>query len=286
MKNILLFSFLFFASLLGFHFLSQYFEESHQTGQEKGKLESEILNSEKNLPQANSAQEREKKEKRSEEDNDENKEEDERESANNPPKLPKQHLNKTPFVVQAPFGNWDELHEEACEEAALVMANAYIENIKNLSPEKSDQELTSLVKFAEENLNHKPDINTKQMVDLFKEYYNQEASVVENPTIEEIKKHLFEEGIVVAPAAGRSLENPHFQNPGPLYHALVIIGYDEVEKQFITNDPGTRQGEEFSYDYQNLMNSIHDFPESEKKEDILEGERRVLFIHKEPELTK
>jgi hypothetical protein len=194
--------------------------------------------------------------------------------------MPAQHLNKTPFVVQAPFGNWDELHKEACEEAALVMANAYLENRKSPSPEKADKELISLVKFAEEKLQHKPDINTWQMKDLFSKYYNQKVSIVEKPTAEEIKKHLLKKGIVIAPAAGRVLDNPYFQNPGPLYHALVVIGYDESKKQFITNDPGTRKGEGFRYNYQNLMKSIHDLPESNKKEDILEGEKRVLFIHK------
>src|SRR5688572_5442442 len=41
------------------------------------------------------------------------------------PALPKTLLLKVPFTPQAPTANWDELHNEACEEASSLMAAAY-----------------------------------------------------------------------------------------------------------------------------------------------------------------
>ncbi|MBI4122698.1 MAG: hypothetical protein HY462_01740, partial [Parcubacteria group bacterium] len=37
-----------------------------------------------------------------------------------------------------------------------------------------------------------------------------------------------------------------------------IRGYTPT--QFITNDPGTKRGEEFVYPYNTLINAIHDWP--------------------------
>src|SRR3954467_10835183 len=41
------------------------------------------------------------------------------------PALPRTLLLKVPFTPQAPTANWDELHNEACEEASSLMAGLY-----------------------------------------------------------------------------------------------------------------------------------------------------------------
>jgi len=53
------------------------------------------------------------------------------------------------------------------------------------------------------------------------------------------------------------LNNPNFKQPGPIYHMLVIKGYNSWE--FITNDPGTRKGNSFKYPYSTLINAVHDW---------------------------
>ena len=57
----------------------------------------------------------------------------------------------------------------------------------------------------------------------------------------DITKELSEGRIVIVPTAGRLLKNPHFTASGPLYHMLVIKGFDDAKHTFITNDPGTRR---------------------------------------------
>jgi len=72
------------------------------------------------------------------------------------------------------------------------------------------------------------------------------------------------------PAAGRELGNPNFTDPGPLYHMLVVRGY--TENNFITNDVGTRKGENYQYKYDVLMNAIHDWNGG----DVNNGQRVVI----------
>lgn len=48
--------------------------------------------------------------------------------------------------------------------------------------------------------------------------------------------------IVLVPAYGRDLHNKNYTPPGPIPHMLVIIGYDPAKKEFVTNDPGTKDG--------------------------------------------
>jgi hypothetical protein len=41
---------------------------------------------------------------------------------------------------------------------------------------------------------------------------------------------------------------------------IVIKGYDPEKNVFITNDPGTRNGESFAYDTDVLFEAIRDYP--------------------------
>ncbi len=53
------------------------------------------------------------------------------------------------------------------------------------------------------------------------------------------------------------LGNPNFSGEGPLYHALVLKGYTETT--FVTNDPGTRLGADYQYDFDTIMTAMHDW---------------------------
>ena len=55
------------------------------------------------------------------------------------------------------------------------------------------------------------------------------------------------------------LKNPYYTQPGPERHKVVIIGYDPDNKEFITNDPGTRRGADYVYDGALLWDAIHDW---------------------------
>ena len=57
------------------------------------------------------------------------------------------------------------------------------------------------------------------------------------------------------------------------YHVIVLVGYDQEKGVFKVNDPGTQYGENISYNYETLMNAIHDL----NQKDYEAGEKRVLF---------
>lgn len=196
--------------------------------------------------------------------------------------LPNEHDNNVLFTSQAPYANWDALHDEACEEASIIMAYYYTKKEKSLSPEKAESEIQTMVEFQKDYFGSHKDLNVKEMIELTEEFYQEKFSSKTLTSKEEglnyLKENLAQGNIFIIPAAGRELKNPYFKSPGPLYHALVIKGFNETTQEFITNDPGTRRGENFHYPYDIIWNSIHDFPG--KKEDILKGGKRVILVEK------
>ena len=91
---------------------------------------------------------------------------------------------------------------------------------------------------------------------------------------EDLEKYLSLGNPIIVPAAGRLLGNPNFKAPGPLYHNLVLVGYDG--ETIITNDPGTRKGEGYQYNLDVLYNAIHDF--SGELNQIERGRKAMIVL--------
>jgi len=189
-------------------------------------------------------------------------------------KIPEKFLISVPFTSQSPFATWDEYHEEACEEASLVMVAYFLKNEK-LSPEISEKEIQALIKFQIENYGDYKDGSAKDSVKLAEDFYGIEnLEVVYDFSQEDLKKYLSLGNPIIIPAAGRLLGNPYFTPPGPLYHNLVLVGYNG--DRIITNDPGTKRGEGYSYDADVLYKAIHDF--TGKKENIEKGRKAMIIV--------
>ena len=154
------------------------------------------------------------------------------------------------------------------------MVNAYLKG-NPLTPTRADGEILEMVQH-EENIGFNQDITIEQVAAIAEKFYGYKTRVIENPTIDIIKQELTFQNPVIVPAAGRKLGNPYFSGEGPWYHMLVVTGYDRNE--FITNDPGTKQGEGFKYKYQTLMDAIHDW--TGVKEDIENGVPKVMVMYK------
>jgi hypothetical protein len=194
--------------------------------------------------------------------------------------LPNKHLIKTAFVEQAPEKNWDEPWQDACEEASLLTVNYFYKNqTPNSATIKSD--ILKMIDF-ETQQSFTSDMNVSQMSLVVQQYLGFKTKIIENPSIDDIKKYLVQDIPVVVPASGKILyqENKHFKSGGPYYHNLAVLGFDDTKNQFIVHDVGTQSGAYFHYSYSLLMESIHDFPSSQKKEDIDQGAKRVLVLLK------
>jgi len=194
--------------------------------------------------------------------------------------LPDTHLIKTTFVPQAPEKNWDQPWQDTCEESALLTVHYYYQS---LSPplQTMVNDLKNILSFELEQGWGK-DITISQMATISAKLWGYKNIIIENPTIDDFKKYIAEDIPVVIPANGKTLfkENKYFKNGGPWYHNLVILGYDDNKKQFTVHDVGTQFGAYFRYSYSVLMDSIHDFPPSLKKEDINQGVPRALILIK------
>lgn len=166
--------------------------------------------------------------------------------------VPKTFQLDVPFTPQAPTANWDELHNEACEEASSIMAYAYFNNITSLPPAVVEREIDKLTTWQQDNYGYYLSITTEETAKMIRDVYDLKATVVDMDE-EAIKKALLEDKLVILPAQGQMLNNPNFTPPGPPYHMLVITGWDETN--FITNDPGTRRGENYKYTYETLYDS-------------------------------
>ena len=195
-----------------------------------------------------------------------------------PDVLPDEISIEVPFTVQAPFAKWDAYHQEACEEASLIMLKYYFDG-KKLTPETAEKEIQAMIAYQLKKHGDYRDSDAEGMVELFEGFYGKpkngkKLKVIYDFSQNDLKKYLSKGEPIVVPAAGRLLGNPYFTQPGPLYHALVLVGYDG--NTIITNDPGTKRGEGYRYDIKTLYNAIHDFPGSLDK--MEEGRKAMIVV--------
>jgi hypothetical protein len=170
-------------------------------------------------------------------------------------------IEGVPFTSQAPFGNWSDPKEQhGCEEASLIMAAYWIKG-KELTPETALKEISVMSDFEQEKYGNYYDTSAADTLQLFKDYYDYtKADARYGVGLEEMKIELAKGNILVAPMDGRRLKNPHYTAPGPERHQLVVIGYDDAAKEFVTNDPGTKFGKAYRYDYDVFMEAMRDYP--------------------------
>jgi hypothetical protein len=162
---------------------------------------------------------------------------------------------KVLFAQQAPFSNWNEITQETCEEASMIMADKYFKG-QPLNDGIMEQELEKLLAWQNER-GYQIDLTAEETAFTLREYFGLTAELSRQVEINRIKAELAKGNLVILPVAGRLLKNPNFKQPGPVYHMLVVKGYNT--KEFITNDPGTRNGNSYKYPYERLIDAVHDW---------------------------
>ncbi len=180
-----------------------------------------------------------------------------------------------PFTSQAPHANWAQPYQDACEEASALMVHAFYAKQK-LTPNMVDADLLNIVDWENQTFGDYKHTTVDQTVTMLQEYFDEtNIRTIKNPSADDIRKELAAGHPVIIPAAGRLLGNKNFTAPGPMYHMLVVRGYDRWGN-FITNDSGTRRGNGFKYKEKVLMNAIHDWHDT----DITQGAKVVIVVDK------
>jgi hypothetical protein len=178
-----------------------------------------------------------------------------------------------PFTSQAPHGEWDEVHKEACEEASILMTMLYFRSQTIRSPDHAEELLQSVL-LRNESLGFEVDTTITQVREVLLSLAPElDAQFLWNPSTADLQAALAKGSLIIMPADGQALGNPYFRNPGPPYHMLVVRGYTS-DGYAITNDPGTKRGEAFVYRWETLMNAMHDWNGG----DVKNGEKVVLVV--------
>lgn len=169
--------------------------------------------------------------------------------------LPASFDTKVSFASQAPFGDWGMPYQEACEEASMITTVKYFKK-EPLDKTIMNDEILKVVKWETDN-GYPIDLTAAQVVEVLDKYFGVKSHLDTTVTVDEVKKELVAGNLIILPLAGREIGNPNYTAPGPLYHMLVVRGYNKTD--FITNDPGTRKGEAYHYKYNVLLNAVHDW---------------------------
>lgn len=183
-------------------------------------------------------------------------------------------IENVPFQSQAPFANWDELHDEACEEASVILVEWWRKDRGNINAQTMDEEILSLVDWQVKNWGGHQDLTVKETAQMAESFYGLILKPRYDITIEDIKEEIAQGRPVIVPAAGRLLGNPYFRSPGPIYHMVVAIGYNG--NQIIVQDVGTKRGDHYVYSEKILFNAIHDWAGS--PDNIESGQKAMLVV--------
>jgi len=168
-----------------------------------------------------------------------------------------------PFAKQAPFSNWAEPWQNACEETSIVMVQNFYSN-GQLDKFKAKKEILTILNLKNKFFGTSKDENAAQIVEIINNFLPWEARVVSLPSLEQIKNEINNKRPVILPVHGKALKNSYFLNGGSDYHMLVISGYDDGKQEFVTMEPGIGVGEKYRYSYETLINAMHDFVPNKK----------------------
>src|SRR3989338_2996423 len=120
--------------------------------------------------------------------------------------LPPEVNLAVPFTSQAPFANWDEVHEDTCEEASVLMVHAFYEGQARgtIDPNVAEEVLMDMVESENLIFGYFKDTTAEETARFVRTYYGHErVEVLDNPSVETLKRHLAEGHPVIVPAAGR-----------------------------------------------------------------------------------
>lgn len=199
-------------------------------------------------------------------------------ASSSPTALARKVSLSVPFTIQAPDSEWVEPWKEGCEEAALLMVDAYLRGHREdrLPIAETKQKIAAMVAWQETRFGGHFDLGLSDIAAIAREYMGyKKIRVVKEADFTALREELAAGHPIILPAAGQRLGNPHFVQPGPLYHVFVLTGYEE--NNFIVNENGTRVGRGYRYSKTILEDAWHDYDSNLKS---VSGGRSYLVLER------
>ena len=191
-----------------------------------------------------------------------------------------------PFTSQAPTLEWNNtIFQDGCEEASVLMVmcargvlDCEVKDNKLLASFAREQ-LTKMAQWQVSEYGTSVDTSTFDTANrLIGKYFGHKDFEIKNvESIQDIYAELASGSYVILPTNGKLLFNPNFTDGGPERHNLVVSGYDVSLRKFVTNDPGTRNGEGYMYNEEILFKAIRDYPTGDH-ELISGSDKRMIVV--------
>lgn len=182
-----------------------------------------------------------------------------------------------PYVSEAPEGIWKGTWINGCEEASITMVEKYYKMQDTVSVADAKEFMLMLFEAQNKLYGSNANSDAERTNKIINDYTGYNGAVIDNPTTDDIKKELQEGRPVISFHRGFDLKNKNipFLATGSSFHVLVIVGYDDITGEFITQDNGDPvSGVHHRYEYSLFMNSIHDYNFKRKLADDVP---RVIF---------
>lgn len=162
-----------------------------------------------------------------------------------------------PFTAQAPTNNW--ARNEDCEETSIVMANAYLDGQTEdrLPASLAQKAINELKAWENANIGYNANTGADATMQMARGAFGLTVSQIKDFTEQDLKRELTNNRVILLPLNARKLGNPAYQNSGPVYHMIVVRGYNT--KEFIVNDPGTDRGDGNVYTFATLKAAAADW---------------------------
>ncbi len=185
---------------------------------------------------------------------------------------------ETPFILQAPQGEWSNpLFENACEEASMLMVAHLLMDTEKKEALDTKGELLKLIAYEQKVFGHAFDTSAIDTGKVLRDYFSLENEVREVAQEKDMRE-LLVHNILILPTNGQKLGNPFFKAPGPETHMLVVLKYDTKTGEYIVHDPGTKRGAFYRYQASVLWNALEDYPTGAKHLPKTKKEKRVIVV--------
>ncbi len=164
-----------------------------------------------------------------------------------------------PFYEQIVGSSWnDPVAADACEEDAVLMSVAWATG-QSYSAAEARAQIKAMAEYEQEHFGAYQDSSAADTAQVLTELYHIPMTLRYDVSVLDLRNILAAGHIAIIPINGQRLDNPHYGNPGPARHMVIVTGYDPNTDEFIINDPGTRFGNGQRFSSARIQNALEDY---------------------------